>query len=137
MKKCKFFLLLTLLPLFISVSCGKQTGSATATVYNQSDFVVTDITIGFCVTGVPPFLSELQPGAEHTFYVSWEEQPGDGSIQYYINGELFWTQHEESALQNEDGYYYLPQLRRRLTDGVKAYIYIKNESWELIIKDGK
>ena len=136
MKKCKFFLLPALLPLFMFVSC-HQTEYATATVYNQSDFVVTDIIIGFGNNYDSPSLSELQPGAEHTFHLSWQEQPSNGSVQYRINGELFWTPHEESALQNEEGYYYLPQLRGRLTDGAKAYIYIKNESWQLIIKGGK
>ena len=116
------------------VSCGDwYTGRATVTVYNHSDSDVTDIVIVF--GGGFPSLATLKKGEEHTFNLSWEVTPARNStIKYCINGKQFGVEHEEGAVLSEPGnYYYSPQY---LKDGAKAYIFIKNDSYELIIEGG-
>jgi len=137
----KWFSLLLFLPLLLSVSCGgdEQREYATVTVYNHSDFVVTDIVITY--NGGRLFFSELQPGVEHTFKLSWEEAPAfNNTIHYSINGERFSTEHEEGAVwyeyKDEEGSHSTAYSPQYLKDGSKASVFIKNESYELIIEGG-
>jgi len=145
MKKWHF--LLVFLPLLLSVSCDDgngQRGYATVTVYNYSDFVVSDIKLQCAgwIVGPNYTLSELKQGESHKFNVElWEKNPesgGGGTIVYVINDQWFGVEHEEGAawhdyIVDEGGCYYSPQY---LKDGSKANIYIKNESYELTVEGG-
>jgi len=115
------------------ISCGDgQKGYATVTIYNQSDYDVTDITVWF--GGGQPYLELLKVGEDQTFDLEWENMPASNyTIEYQINGKLFGVEHEEGAILHPGDYYYSPQF---LKNGAKAHIYIKNESYELIIEGG-
>jgi hypothetical protein len=104
---------------------------ATVTVYNQSDFDVTELTLYF----VGGKLDVLEKEKEHKFNIQWA--PGSlrrFSVCYNINGEYFYVDKMEGALYSEGGQlYYSPYL---IKDGAKAFVYIKNEGYKVKIEGG-
>ena len=73
------------------------------------------------------------------FFIEYEirKEPVSGTmstIEYRINGKEFGVEHEEGALISQPGgNFYSPQY---LKNGSKAEIFIKNESYELVIEGG-
>jgi len=117
----------------LSFSCDGEDkfAYATVTVYNQSDFDVTELNIYF----VGGELDVLEKEKEHKFNVQWA--PGAShkfSVCYNINGEYFDVDKMEGALYFEGGqHYYSPFL---IKDGAKAFVYIKNEGYKVEIEGG-
>ena len=114
---------------------------AVVTVYNESNYLVRDITI---LNGVDPetldfpTLSQLGVGDRHRFEVVWWVWPNEKQgyvwhITYRINDKEFWVKHEEGVRVDSVGIFYSPQV---LLDGSHSHIFIRNEGYKIIIENG-
>ena len=140
--KQSIFLLIAVLGIVI-LSCGEDDiGYATITVHNQSNYDVTDIIIaavGVDSPGNYPTLSLLKEGETHRFDAEWiGGARGSGSflyiIEYYIDGNKFGVEHQEDKIWDDSRSRYVsPQT---ISNGAVAEIFIKNESYELVIHKG-
>jgi hypothetical protein len=117
--------------------------SATVSVYNESDYTVTDILIlrGYNFeTQEFTSLSRLEKGAKHIFNVEWQDfsnlnpaSQRQEHIIYYINEGRFGVEHEEGVKLDYLGQYYSPKV---LLDGSHAHIFIRNNDYEIQIENG-
>jgi hypothetical protein len=121
----------------MSVSCGDgNIGYATVTVYNNSDYDVTDLMVIYELTTTGfPILGELKKGAKQLFDMEFMPSNGSGQVyaKYTLNERRFGRENEEGVLTDETGTYISHQ---RFKDGAKAHIYIKNDGYELKIEGG-
>jgi hypothetical protein len=131
MKKISAILLFSwCILLLFSCPNDHDTSYATVTVYNQSDFDITE----FVIFGGE--IDVLETGKEHTFAVEWS--PGGAvSLQatYYMNGEYFDVDNMEGALYFEGGQHYYSPFHMK--DGAKGFVYIKNEGYKVEIEGGE
>jgi hypothetical protein len=118
--------------IFLSFSCAgeDQVSYATVTVYNQSDFEVTELHVHEGST-----FPLLKQGEEQKFDLEWAPgSPFHFFVSYYANEKFFSPENMEGALYTvKGGHYYSPF---RIKDGAKAFVYIGNEGYRVEIDGG-
>jgi hypothetical protein len=115
----------------LSFSCdGEQdVDYATVTVYNQSDFDITELVM------YGGELDVLETGKEHKFDIKLYVGSISLDVTYYMNGEYFDVDNMEGALYFEGGQHYYSPFR--IKDGAKGFVYIKNEGYKVEIEGGE
>lgn len=113
---------------------------ATITVYNESDYVVTNIKVLYVLDWPSrewPTLSRLERGEKFSFeltgsvFSGWQSKGGE--IIYYINGRKFGIENEADVRIDCFGNYYSPH---ELLIGSHAHIFIRNEGHRIVVENG-